>query len=108
MSCKQWFLLKISVDAVIVAILSELDGVFTLEEKQKDRAFLGELHCFTLLQRVCGRNNLIGLGVLLNSVGKGCLLDVCYKNKVKIACIKRTLGTLVWSGTNIEFFRRSF
>lgn len=42
---------KISVDATTVAVLSKLDGIFTLEVEQPPalKAFLNGQHVFTLL-----------------------------------------------------------
>lgn len=39
---------KVSVDSAIVAVLSELNGIFILNEEQRHSAFLSEHHCSTL------------------------------------------------------------
>lgn len=89
------FAKEINAEAAIVAILSELDSVFTLDEKQKTStksvSWWNALFHFT--PEFVARNNLIGLGVLLSSAAKAYLWDVCYKNKLKSACTKRTSGT---------------
>lgn len=102
-----FFAKEISVDAAIVAISSELDSIFTLEEKEKISTKVKRIVSLHSREFVA-RNNLMCLGVLLGSAGKFCLLDVCYKNKVKRTCTKRISGTLVWSRTNMQFLRKFF
>lgn len=50
--------IEISVDAAMMAVFSELDGIFTLEKNIKAAltAFLGGQHCFNLLLIGFGEN----------------------------------------------------